>query len=435
MKHFGVLLSLLMMAVVTATPVAAGLSSNNASPESAEIRNERHFQTKRSLSRLLELPKYIFEIPWYPIKHFLNFSERTDLFNRTMDVFYFNDARTFGWFPSFSSGSADVEGTGVSVFHHDLLEKKHRANFSFTYESDDQVLLKAAYDTSQSKGSPYYLKVESQFFRDSEVEIFARSDSGNLVLGSKAGEEDLKIYFLRRFEGRLTVGRRAAPNLDLLAHIRGVQARAASGLAGFSPLPSGLAGSDDEVGLVGGGVGLKWDFRDSSVRPFSGGLVRVESEVLTAPDKTDSGSRFGYTRYAIEGEYFIPIYYPHRVIVFHHTLERLDPLGGREIPFYEFPVLDFKHFLRSFQSRRFQDRGVLLFNVEYRYPIWATWDAYLFFDTGQAFDKFSNLRSSDFRYSGGTGIRFMSRDALLFVFQLGVGREGTKGYVSLQQVF
>lgn len=40
---------------------------------------------KRAPSRLLELPRYILEIPWYPIKHFLNFSERTDLINRVVE--------------------------------------------------------------------------------------------------------------------------------------------------------------------------------------------------------------------------------------------------------------------------------------------------------------------------------------------------------------
>lgn len=435
MKHLRVVLSLLVIAGIVPTPGQAGQSLSSPPQTPDEIREERHFQSKRSLSDLLELPKYILEVPWYPIKQFLNFSERTDLFNRAIDVFYFNEARTFGWFPNFSSGTAEVEGVGVSIFHHDLFGRKYRANFASIYETDDQVLVEAAYDTSQAEGSPYYVKVESLFFRDSEVEIFTRDLSGNPLLGSETNEEDRKSYFLRRFHGRLTIARRIRPRLDLLAHIRGIQAKALSGLAGFGPLPSGLEGLNEDVGIVGGGMGLNWDFRNSSVRPFYGGQIQMEGEILTSPQETASSDRFGFTRYSVEGQYFIPIFDPHRVIVFHHTLTRLDPLGGRTIPFFELPVLDFKHSLRSFQRNRFQDRGVLSFTVEYRYPIWATWDAFIFFDAGQTFEEFSRIESSDFRFSEGLGIRFMTKDRLLFVFQFGVGREGTKGYISLGQVF
>lgn len=187
--------------------------------------------------------------------------------------------------------------------------------------------------------------------------------------------------------------------------------------------------------MLGSGLDLVWDFRDSLLRPFWGGLVRAMGEALLSPGEGSGGTRFGYTRYSLDTQFFIPVYRPHRVIVLRQTLRRVDPLGGREVPFYELPVLDFQHLLRSFERNRFQDRGVLSLNIEYRYPIWVTWDAYLFFDAGQSFEHYADLRSSEFRFSQGGGIRFMTKDALLFSVQVGVGREGAQSYVSLRQVF
>ena len=182
-------------------------------------------------------------------------------------------------------------------------------------------------------------------------------------------------------------------------------------------------------------MGLLWDLRDSAFRPFSGSLFQAEVETLVSPGAAGDGTRFGYTGYSLDARSFIPIYKPHRVVVFRHSLRRVDPINGREVPFFELPVLDFAHLLRSFERNRFRDRGVLSFNLEYRYPIWVTWDAYLFFDAGQSFDQFSDIRSSDFRFSEGLGIRFMSKDNLLFAFQVGIGREGTESRISLGQVF
>ena len=143
-KRLCVLLWVLVLAGVTYAEVAAGESPSSPPPTTDEDREERDSKPKRSPSRLLELPTYILEIPWYPIKHALNFIERTDLTNRVMDLFYFNEERTAGWFPNFSSSGSEIEGLGFSVFHHDLLEKKqywsevaaeiekyvHAANFS-----------------------------------------------------------------------------------------------------------------------------------------------------------------------------------------------------------------------------------------------------------------------------------------------------------------
>jgi len=439
MKSLFLWLILIAFVGGTPKPIQAEQSPKPASAEEEKKRDERFFKSKTLPSRILEFPKYILEIPWYPFKHLLNFSERTDLFNRAIDLFYFNDERTFGWFPSFSSSNAGVKGVGLSIFHHDLFDRKQRANLSFTYDSGNQVLTEAAYTIPVFEGTPYFFKVSARFLRDDEGEIFARPDPidpfGKVILGMDTTENDFKNYFIRRFVGRLTGGKQIVPTLKLSAHIRGLSARASSGSALFSPPPPGLDGLEEDIDMLGGGVGLEWDQRDKPLRPFKGSFIEAEVGALVSPESSDAGNRFGYLQYSLNGQHYIPIHAPHRVLVFLHTLRRVDPIGSRKIPFYELPILDYNHLLRSYDLYRFQDRGVMTFNLEYRYPIWVTWDAFIFGDTGQAFEKYAGITIRAFRYSAGGGVRFMSKDSLLFVFQVATGREGVRAIISLGQVF
>lgn len=202
----------------------------------------------------------------------------------------------------------------------------------------------------------------------------------------------------------------------------------------FRPFPAVLTGFDEEIGLVGGGFAVGWDRRDDPVRPFQGWVLTASGEAAIAPEKTDQGNRFGYTSYSVDAQFFLPLYAPYRVLVFRQYFTRVDPLGGNELAFFHLPILDVHHGLRSFERNRFRDRGILLYNVEYRYPIWQTWDAFLFVDAGQTFDEYSDI-FDEFEYSGGVGIRFMNRERLLFLLQVGFGSEGAEFLFSLEQQF
>ena len=132
---------------------------------------------------------------------------------------------------------------------------------------------------------------------------------------------------------------------------------------------------------------------------------------------------------------FLPLHGPHRVLVLRQSLQRVDPWGGNDLAFYHQPILDLIHGLRSFRRYRFRDRGALLTSIEYRYPIWRTWDAYIFGDGGQTFHHYSDIDIDDFEFSVGGGIRFMTEDSFLLLTQIGYGSEGAEVYFSVGQVF
>ena len=86
--------------------------------------------------------------------------------------------------------------------------------------------------------------------------------------------------------------------------------------------------------------------------------------------------------------------------------------------------LDVNSPLRGFSTGRFRDTSSVLFNVEYRYPIWDNIDGTVFFDNGKVFNGIKDFSFSDWRYSVGGGIRFFYGDTVFMRLQAGYGGEG-----------
>lgn len=406
------------------------------SEESGDIRERRHFQSKTSVYRVLETPQLVLDLPWYPIQLFLNYSERTDLFTRVQDIFYFNEERTFGWFPKISVGGPIENGLGLSLFHHNLFDNHQEADFAFLYAGDRDFEVKGAYTLPPAAIGPYRVTVDASLFRDDEFEVFvARDARGRPVVGNDTREDDDTEYSMRHFFSKIEAGRRFAYGMDLKAHLRGEVGEATPSGAQSRLLLQGLPGFDETIGMIGGGLDFAWDGRNDVVRPDRGWLLGAGAQMSVAPVETRKDNRFGYGGYSLDGQLFVPLFAPHRVLFFRQQVERLEPLDGRQIPFWSLPILDRNHDLRSFERNRFQDQGVILTNIEYRYPIWVTWDAFLFFDAGQTFDEYSDIDLSEYRVSGGFGVRFLSQDKVNLVFHVGFGQEGPEVVFNFGQLF
>ena len=78
------------------------------------------------------------------------------------------------------------------------------------------------------------------------------------------------------------------------------------------------------------------------------------------------------------------------------------------------PTLGGGQRLRGYRRGFFRDKGSLLLNAEYRYPIWDTWNAFLFWEEGQVFEKYGDLEAGGFEYSFGAGISVRTERAFLF---------------------
>ena len=101
-----------------------------------------------------------------------------------------------------------------------------------------------------------------------------------------------------------------------------------------------------------------------------------------------------------------------------------DSLDGKSIPFYELNLLDLNNGLVGFDRGRWQDKGALLYNLEWRYPVWKDVEGTIFLDLGQVFGDYKDLQPKLFQYSAGGGFRFVTSRSFAFRVQLAASNDG-----------
>lgn len=397
-----------------------------------EIRKQRHFRSENTFWRALTLPVEILDLMWYPLKLGLHAGEKHQIDVRLQEIFYFNDEHTAGWFPNASIGGELGDAGGIALFHNDLFEKQHEIGASFLMAGDEEFDLRGSYMIPENDTLPFATTLNTEFLRDDEVEIFVATDNPRRPqLGIDTAKGDETDFTLRTLDTRVTANKDFGDSLQMGLYLRGELSKASR--TGTTNL-TGLDGLNEEIGFAAPGVDVSWDRRDDPNRPARGWFLKANVESPIAPSKTEFGSRYGYYDYSVEGQAILPLHGPHRVLVFTQRFRRVDPFGSTSVPFYRLPVLDLNNGLRAFERNRFQDRGAIVSNIEYRYPVWRTWDAFLFVDGGQTFDEYSDVALDKYEYAGGGGVRLLTEQNLQFLLQVGFGSEGNEVIFSFERV-
>ena len=94
-------------------------------------------------------------------------------------------------------------------------------------------------------------------------------------------------------------------------------------------------------------------------------------------------------------------------------LDKVTPLGDGIVPYTDLPVLGGSQRLRGYKRASFRAEGALLLSAEYRWPVWDTWNAYIFWDEGHPFNDFGDIEGDGFRSSFGAGLSIRTEAALL----------------------
>ena len=407
-------------------------AESGAEDEAEEIREERYFRSKLSFWRVLRLPADLLDYVWYPLRVGLDYSEEIQLDERVEESFFFNDEHTAGWFPKPSFGGPLGDAGGVSVFFDEVFTERDRIDASVLVAGRREFEFDLQYAIVPNELEPFHLLFDVGFIRDREVEAFVTTDdSGELTMGMATDEDEESEYQLRQFVTSLDFGVELFAEVDLSCHVRGEVSKAnqrpATTIAGFS-------GFNEEINLIAPGFLLEWDRRDDGRRPQRGWLIKGFGEVAASPVESDRDQRYGYTDYMFDAQAFIPLHGPHRVLVLRQRLRRVDDWAGYDLAFYHLPVLDLNHGLRAYERNRFRDNGSLVTNLEYRYPVWKSWDAYVFADGGQTFREYSDIDLSDFEYAVGGGVRLMTQKDIEFNLQVGFGSEDVEIVFSFDRV-
>ena len=148
------------------------------------------------------------------------------------------------------------------------------------------------------------------------------------------------------------------------------------------------------------------NYRDLSY-PENGGLIELDAEFVT-------GSKdFQFIRMGAEVQGYLTLFWRNRILMFQAQLEKLYEFRGGEIPYTDLVQLGGSTQFRGYRRGFFRGEGSLLLNLEYRYPIWDTWNAYIFWEEGQIFDNYDQIEMDRFHTSWGGGISIRTETALL----------------------
>lgn len=397
------------------------------------------FRTKRSLLvRFFSLPAKIWRLIWTPFGTMAIWIEHNQVHEKILN-FFLNKDRTGGFFPLVSFGGSTGASGGITIFHNNLFNKRKKINFSFLFSSVDNNITTLAYIDSSLFDTFFYFDFLGEYFNDSDENLFISTHlnpedlKNSSIRGNETTEEDETSYATK--QGGLVVNFGHALNRKVAWEINTSFKRARINKGegrGGDKLPKTVPGIGT-TSIFSIGSTLTFNFRNGWPRTLSGTLIRFRFQY----NRELNGSRFKYNRYLMEIHQFIPIPFlaKNRRFGVRARLEKLETISAKQIPFYELSMLGDATTLRGFDQNRFRGKGSLLFNIEYRYPIWDTWDAVIFLDEGQVFDNFSDLDIDNFHWGAGAGLRFMTQTGFIFRFEVGVSREIVRALFQIKPNF
>ena len=412
LSSFGLLLCLVG---VLGTPAEAQTAADSAASDSTE--SVEPYETDLSLVRhILAFPSTVFHHLTRPLGEAVIWAEEKGYLGRQEEFFWFED-RTIGVFPAFRIGGGLTRAVGATVVHGRLFGQNHEGELRFLYRNTDNFSSGASFSNPDMFGPASFFDVDLGYRADSDEKLFL--DGGE-------AEESQASFRENRVDARAEVGLepRRGPGWSGILAYHGVNVGAGQGAGRFPETLPGVGTTH----LLSARGSVLFDLTEGPrPRETAGSRLFFRYSFSGSLNKA-----LRYHRFRGEWQQFLPLPfpYPYRRLAFRTRVEKLVPTADMEIPFYELSTLGNASALRGFERNQFRDEGTLLFTLEYRYPIWDTWDALLFVDTGQAFENFSDITASDFRWAYGFGFRFNTSTGLGVRLDVGFSQQNMRFFSS-----
>jgi hypothetical protein len=350
----------------------------------------------------------------------------------------FNDAGTFGVYPTAFIESQLGFNVGLHVIDSDTFGHKEKLNASASYGGEFQQ----AYTASLTSGTaldPVTLKLRGSWQAWNRSNFFG---IGNANLSS---------------------GTPAMP-VDALTDPTAVQSRFGQHVTHVE-----LDGTYDVVGPLAFGVAAAYTYRNfnndavidefvrtptaydtASLIGFNTNTQSVYGELQVIVDTRSYANRYiskaapssgwwavasaglargvgddpsHYTRYGVDIHRFVDLYHGDRVLVLRAYLDGVTaPLD--EIPFTDLPRLGGGDLLRGFENDRFRDRVAAFGSVEYDWHVHYGVDTYLFVDSGRVAGALDDLSLSHLHTGYGVGVQLQGVESFLFRAQVAHSIDG-----------
>ncbi len=397
---------------------------SRAATDSSTHPNRQPYATNRSLAyHVLAGPAYVLHGITRPLGWGVRYVEQS------VPNLFTGKRPPRGVLPLFELGGPTGFQAGLALYDNRFAGTDHKARIEGLYGGPNTFETGASYVVPAPFGPGTRFWFDGTYFSD---------PSRDFYLGGNASDDpDDKGNFERdQIDAKMGLGV-APPDRALRGEVNllyeHVEAGRGDGVEGERLAradPPGL----ETIDLLTSRVTLGLDRTRGRPRTYAGTevLLRLDySQDLTA-------DRFRYGRYVAEVRQYLPvgIFPKSRRLVLRGRLEQTEPLfDGEAVPFYQLPSLGGQNMLRGFSSNRFQGKGSLVLNAEYRYPIWSNWDAVFFVDSGQVFSELSTVAPDRLQWSYGGGLHMLNQKGLSFRFEVAGSTEGIRTILTIDPTF
>ncbi len=182
--------------------------------------------------------------------------------------------------------------------------------------------------------------------------------------------------------------------------------------------------------LVSGlGASATWDSRNHAFIPDKGSFFQI----LFNHFGHYLGSGYEYTNYVVDLREFIRIY-KQQVL----ALQAYGYFSSGNVPIRSLASFGGSNSMRGYYDGRYRDKDQIVFQAEYRIPVWRRFGAVVFANTGGVASKLSAFAFNQLKYSYGAGARYAlnKSEKLNLRFDYGIGQGNSHGfYIQLAEAF
>jgi len=178
---------------------------------------------------------------------------------------------------------------------------------------------------------------------------------------------------------------------------------------------------------IGGQITL--DRRDNKGQPSAGNLIDLSLSYNRGTGRSDN---LEFLKVRADLNQYLNLWRK-RILAFRAYFEHHNNIADNNpAPFYLRSSLGGFENLRGYERNRFIDNDVMVISLEYRYPIWQKFDAFVFLDEGRTFGQIrEEFTLKRWKYSYGAGLRVWGMEGVVLKTLVALSKEDTHFYFEL----
>jgi outer membrane protein assembly factor BamA len=178
-------------------------------------------------------------------------------------------------------------------------------------------------------------------------------------------------------------------------------------------------------------VVLRYDTSDSQIHPTTGFRLMLQDDFAGGVVGSKDAS---FNRVTLDVRKYLLVFGTKDVLAFRALVQYV---GGSSIPLFDLASLGgggTMNCMRGYGLNRFLDKGKLLANVEYRFPVWWRVGGNVFVDLGNVWPSLGDIPWGKTAVDYGLGLRFYMPDFAVRV-DVGFSKDGMGLYFNFGHVF